>query len=428
VLPEAEERWSARERAEAADAPAPVRELLAARPGAPVFRYRGGIEHLRRYYVDRPPQDLGIVGGTRGTAVGALPHYLLLVGSPAALPWVLQYALNYVAFTGRLDLDEGGLARYVGALLTDWGGAAADPARPVVWAVDHGPDDITHLMREAVAVPVLDALAADAGVDAAADPARGGLLGPAATAEGLAGALRARRPALVVTSSHGMTGPLDDPPAMQAQLGLPVAEGHAVVRPEALLGSDGAPGWRPDGAVWYAHACCGAGAESPSRFSALFAAGSSARRVLDGVAALGAQTAPLPRALLGAEAPLRAFVAHVEPTFDWTLFDARNRQRLTDALVRALYEGLGRGEPVGLVFRPWYDAIGALRAQADEAAAQLNAAVGAAARRTPEARLLRARLTALDRQSLVVLGDPTVCLPPIGAAPGPATPVAAGGG
>jgi hypothetical protein len=38
-------------------------------------------------------------------------------------------------------------------------------------------------------------------------------------------------------------------------------------------------------------------------------------------ATAGARISPLPRALLGAEKPLRAFVGHVEPTFDWTLRD-----------------------------------------------------------------------------------------------------------
>ena len=35
---------------------------------------------------------------------------------------------------------------------------------------------------------------------------------------------------------------------------------------------------------------------------------------------------PLPRKLLGAEKPLRAFLGHVEPTFDWTLRDPETGQ------------------------------------------------------------------------------------------------------
>ena len=43
-------------------------------------------------------------------------------------------------------------------------------------------------------------------------------------------------------------------------------------------------------------------------------------------AALGPQTSPLPRSLLGRHRPLRAFVGRVEPTFSWTL-----RGELTEA-------------------------------------------------------------------------------------------------
>ena len=45
--------------------------------------------------------------------------------------------------------------------------------------------------------------------------------------------------------------------------------------------------------------------------------------------AFGAFTTPLPRALLGATRPLRAFVGHVEPTFDWTLRQRQTGEHLT---------------------------------------------------------------------------------------------------
>jgi hypothetical protein len=67
----------------------------------------------------------------------------------------------------------------------------------------------------------------------------------------------------------------------------------------------------------------------------------SVGRVLNGVAtAAGAMVAPLAWALLGAERPLRAFVGHVEPTFDWTLRDPRTKQPLTHVLATCLYDKL----------------------------------------------------------------------------------------
>jgi AcrR family transcriptional regulator len=58
--------------------------------------------------------------------------------------------------------------------------------------------------------------------------------------------------------------------------------------------------------------------------------------VLNGIAALGNRVAPLPTALLGAKKPARAFVGHVEPTFDWTLQNPDTNQILTDSIQKAL--------------------------------------------------------------------------------------------
>jgi hypothetical protein len=212
----------------------------------------------------------------------------------------------------------------------------------------------------------------------------------------------------VVTTSHGMTGPLNDPVRMAGQLGLLVDDLRQLLRPEPLLEK-----WMPDGAIWYAHACCSAGGGDRTRFDGLVAEGSSAQEVLRAVAGLGARTAPLPRALLGAERPLRAFVGHVEPTFDWTLRHPLNRQVLTDSIRAALYDGLYRAvpEPVGMAFEDWFREVGGLLSQWDAALRELSQATTPAARSAARARALRFQLTGLDRQSAVILGDPTVCIP-----------------
>ena len=157
----------------------------------------------------------------------------------------------------------------------------------------------------------------------------------AATCNQLGAALAERSPALVVTTSHGMTGPLDDTDLMKSQLGAPVDVQHAV------LGMPQLATWKPSGAIWYAHACCSAGSDDVSRYAGLLpetgTIGSLLRQI---AAAAGATVAPLPRALLGAEKPLRAFIGHVEPTFDWTLRDPANKQVLTHVLCAALYDKL----------------------------------------------------------------------------------------
>jgi len=192
--------------------------------------------------------------------------------------------------------------------------------------------------------------------------------------------------------------------ALQAELGMPVDQNHHVVHPSDLL-SD----WQPDGAIWFAQACCSAGADCPTAYAGLFEAGSELDDVLTGIAGLGAVTGPLPRALLGAAKPLRAFVGHVEPTFDWTLSFPPNRQVLTSSLVRALYDRLCSSQPVGLAMGAHYQAIGGLLQSYTQARRTWEGLVGAAAKPSLDM-LVYSRLTAHDRASTVILGDPTVAI------------------
>jgi hypothetical protein len=403
VLPE-NEQISEADRAVAADAPSAIRKLLAARPGAPVFRYRPEFNNrfLQCYYADgsrQPPTPTS--GATRGIGKGRLPQYLLIYGSPQQIPWSFQYVLNSSAFVGRLDLEEPGLTRYVDALIRDWDGAGCRPDQPVVWAVDHGDQDITWLMRRAIATPVFNKLAADTQIGNKAT----NLAGPGATATALIDTLKSKAPALIVTTSHGMTGPLNDPALMARQLGLLVDHGSGLLRPEALLKQ-----WQPDGAIWYSHACCSAGCDGETRFKGLVTEGSSVERTLEAVAGLGAQVAPLPKQLLGAEKPLRAFIGHVEPTFDWTIGEPETGQVLTDTILDALYGRMYRKqpEPVGMAFEGCYRHVGELLSQWNQALRNINKMV-----KNARVAALRSQLTALDRQSMVILGDPTACLPPL---------------
>lgn len=393
-------------RARADDAPEAIRTLVASREPAVVLRYREDIASqgfLRRYYLHREPQDLAITGSARGTAEQCIPHYLLLYGDPRSIPWEFQYRLSLDFFVGRLDLEGEALGHYVRALLSEWADARCRRDSPVLWSTDHAPADITHLMRLAIGDPLRARFMAD-------DETAAGLcalFAEQASAAALCAGLDASRPALVVTTSHGMTGPLQNPAQMKAQLGWLVAADGVPIDPRKVLAA-----WQPDGAIWYAHACCSAGADGHTLFADLVPARSSVAEVLQAVAALGPEVASLPRALLGAPRPLRAFIGHVEPTFDWTL-QAQTRQFLTDALLKALYERmyLADPEPVGLAFTACYRLVGSLLAQWDQQLGKVATAADAGARQTARLAALRTKLTALDRQAMVILGDPTVTLP-----------------
>lgn len=388
------------QKAAAHDAPEAIRALLEARNNAPVFRYRSDSKdgRLRRYYANgRQPADLWVQGKRGVETDTAVPRYLLIVGSPRDIPWSFQYRLQTDAFVGRLDLDDAGLSRYVAALLDGWKQAPRHVDNPVLWAVDHGHPDITRLMRKSIAEP-LHAAFAKSGFDPR-------LLTDADASHALLrAALAERQPAFVLTSSHGATFPLDDANAMKAQMGLPVDCDHELLDIEALSGQ-----WNPGGALWYAHACCSAGADRPSKFQGLADAGSSLGRTLAGIADAGPCIAPLPQALLGAANPLAAFIGHVEPTFDWTLRDPDTGQRMTDTLIiDTLFTALhGQGRPpVGMAMDAYYDAVAGLLLDHVDALDAFNAHEDGA-----DARARKAKLLAMDRLAMVILGDPTVRLP-----------------
>jgi len=396
------------ELATAAGAPEPIQALVDAR-GGKVLRYRAGATFgdwtLRDY---AGGGDRLTAASPVGTGPDDVPKYLLIYGTPADVPWHIQYALNPVRCVGRLDLTGDALVNYVTALTGEWSTSQASYAGPVVWAVDHGGDDITTLMRDSVAEPIYLALKGDSEITGATfvDGSAS-----AATSAELQAALIANKPAVIVTSSHGMTGPLSNIEKMRQNLGMLVDQDHQLVTTESLLAQ-----WQPDGAIWFAQACCSAGADNPSAYSGLFEAGGVLDQTLSGVANVGGTVSPLPRALLGASKPLRAFIGHVEPTFNWTLSFPPNRQVLTSDLVTAMYTRLCAGEPVGLAMSAYYPPIGALLTSYLAARKKYDSQVGAAAKPSLDM-MVYSRVTAHDRASTVILGDPTAAIPLPGGGP-----------
>lgn len=394
---------SSSDRSTAVDAPPAIRRLIEKRSNAPVLRWRSSLGQgfLRRYYPDGNFHDLSTLAPKVGTSKGCIPQYLLLYGSPTQLPWALQYALQMSLFVGRLDLVDTALDHYVDALINDWQGQFSDPKAPVVWSVDLGKNDITWLMARAVAGKLWEKI--DGNNDLVR---RRRIADTSANGSSLVASLTELSPALLITTSHGMTGPLDDDVRLKSWIGAPVDIDHKVVDGTQLQM------WQPSGAIWYSHACCSAGSDSVSRYKGLLPEAGTISTVLNRIATVaGAAIAPVPRALLGAEKPLRAFVGHVEPTFDWTLRDPANKQVLTHVLCSALYDRLYlryERNPIGWALQKVYREAGAFYAAWRDAIAGINAG-------EPSMRdfALYRQLVAMDRQTLVIIGDPTVTLPGI---------------
>jgi hypothetical protein len=383
-------------RAAGEDAPPPVRELLAARPDTAVLRWRPelGSRLVRRYFADGTTQDPTIGLTNFGLGKGQLPRYIVIIGGPDVIPWSLQYELGTRHAVGRIPLAGEQLGNYLTAMLSGWADADFDVGTALMWSVDHGGGDITAEMRAVIANPLAAALKPPplARFDHLTD---GHATGP-----DLVKGLSAARPGLLVTSSHGCTGPLGDADAMRANLGLPVDVQHRMV-PLADLDA-GIPG----GAVWYAQACCSAGGDDQSHYRGLLQEGTTAFGVVSAVAALGRSVAPAALRLLGRKRPIRAVYGHVEPTFNWTLRIPETGQGLGHHIVAALSSNLYHQQPLGLTFADYRAGVGELHTQ--WASLHQRLADGDTSVRET---LTRLRLTALDRQSLVLLGDPTVTMP-----------------
>jgi hypothetical protein len=380
-----------------------LRELLQKRENTVVLRFRPSSDKRFTFLRDYAhSKDLDIAGSAIGKNVGEIPRYLLLVGQPcdSQVPWALQYVLSLKRYVGRLPFDplhdETLLAAYVKSCLTDWADSECDAAATLTWAVDHSATDITHLMRRSIADCVHQKFADDEDLKHKAAQVND----EQATHDQLQTHLATNKPALIITTSHGMTGPLNDPQAMQAQLGLPVDQRYRALPLQDLLDR-----WQPGGAIWYAHACCAAGSDEGSKFAGLFTQGSLAEQTLNAVGRLGAQVAPLPLALLSAARPARAFLGHVEPTFDWTLKQPATGQLLTSTLITALYDELYLSSPVGHAFRHWYANAGSHFAAWDAARLSYDG------KESSNATILYHTLAARDVQTLVLLGDPAVSLP-----------------
>jgi hypothetical protein len=387
-----------------AGAPEPIRALIADRKAkqgdVPVFRYDKSWEYRHSLLRSRARGKAYALSATPyGLKADEVPYYLLICGSPSAIPWECQYFLNGTHAVGRLDLDDVGLGHYVKALIAGWPAApekpTADLKRAVVWAVDHSAMDITHLMRQVIATPLYDKYSTD--LDMKAELLAGNDAGGGALIQKLA----QTRPGLVVTTSHGQTAPTAEAKQdeMKATLGIPVDRDYRMLAVDKLLAK-----WDAYGAVWYAHACCSAGGDGLNRFDQMLAPGSQPEAVLAAVARLGPVSAPLPRALLGAERPIRAFIGHVEPTFDWTLRHPFMGQDLTPLLVQSLYDNLYNHHPVGHALRSWFRQLGGLRDSYErekKLVVQQPNALGP---------LLYSALAAKDVESTVVLGDPTAVL------------------
>ncbi len=318
------------------DALRPLIEHRRAREGAAktrVLEYRPGEEW--RQWLSRH----GVAAGRVQPA--KVPYYLLLVGSPARIPYDFQQQLGVEYAVGRLGLETAVEVRRYAESVVDHETRthAVQDKAAVFFGPRHDFDPATRWSADELVKPLMDGLPA-----VAEEPARPGvaesrgfrthrLWGEAATKANLKAAFHppgGKPPALVFAAAHGLGWPADHPRQLAAQGALLCQDWPALgdVDPDrhCFFATDLGGAARVRGTVVFLHAAYSAGtperpvaspesAEPPPRIAREPFVASLPRRLLahpqGGAAAViglvgRAWACPLAPSAVGPQAPFRA--------------------------------------------------------------------------------------------------------------------------
>ncbi len=341
-----------------------------------------------------------------------LPYYLLLVGSPQAIPFHVQYQLDVAYAVGRIDFERPEeAATYAASVIaaeddhrpkTEDDHAAASARRAVFFAANNPNDSATRRSRDQLVAPLCRGLDHDAvaGWDIEA------IVGPEATKKALTDVLGGTAtPDLLFTASHGMGFEPDDPRQRGHQGALVCADwpgpGHNPTERHYFAADDIADDAAVAGLIAFHFACFGAGTPHQDGFS--HHRGGPYRRC-----APHSFVSSLPQRLLGhPKGGALAVIGHVDRawtySFDWP--QAGSQTQVFESTLRRLLAGY----PVGAAMEYFGQRHAEL--SADLSFALEDVEFGA----EPDLLSLAGAWTANnDARSYVVLGDPAVRIPGTG--------------
>jgi hypothetical protein len=332
-----------------------------------------------------------------------VPFYLLLVGPPDELSFEFQYFLDVYWATGRLWFDTPDEFRLYAESVVGYENATRVPTsrRGVVFATQHDFDEATQLFTRQVAQPLSIATGTAQTIWARAKFGLQTHLGETATRATLASILRGDpqpTPALLVSGSHGLECPLDNPRQREIQGAIICQDwtGFGAIREEHWFAASDIPAdARLSGMMHFFFACHGGGC---TEFDAYDRLNNQPRKIAD-----KAFISRLPQKLLAhPNGGALAALAHVERAWAYSFQGARGGQvqGFRDVIGRLL-----RGERIGQATDTFNMRWAALSAELSEMQADL-----AQGDDVPLKKLGNLWIARDDARNYIVLGDPAVRL------------------
>lgn len=382
------------------------------------------IEHRRQQIGDatrvkvltyRPNERRARFLARHGVSAGTVeptkvPFYLLLVGSPDRIPWLIGHELSVEYAIGRLHFDTvAEYDRYVASVIEyETSQTVPNAKEAVFFAPRHAFDQATQLSADHLVNP----LTGETGVNG--QPAKQSIAerfnfrtrriwGEAATKQALLDTLPAdnnRVPAFLFSASHGVGFPQGDQRQLTQQGALVCQDWPGLGEISAahyVAGSDIADDQRVHGMITFHFACYGAGTPASDRF--FHRQGEQPPSI-----APQAFVAALPKRLLthpGGGA--LACIGHVERAWGYSISTHRAGVQLLpfeNAIGRIL-----TGKPVGYAMVDFYQRYAALSTSLSSKLEDVSFGT-----EISDLELATDWIERNDAEGYVVLGDPAVCM------------------